>query len=88
MEFTLESKKVVNYEKPSFKKRAKIWDGAAIAYNQGLPLSLENCVDICTICKVATEKELDEGKYELNEIYEIGGHILNEIFAVELDKKK
>ena len=88
MEFTLESGKKVNYEKPSFKERAKIWDDSAKAFNSGLALSLETCAEILTLCKVCSEKELNEDKFSIEEVYEIGAHILNEIFSLELNKKK
>jgi hypothetical protein len=88
MELTLESGKVVKYEKPNFRNRTKIWDRAARDYKDGVNLSLENCMDIALYCKVCTEQQLNNDEYTVPELYEIGGILLGEVFTVELDKKK
>lgn len=88
MKFTLESGKEVNYEKPGLKNKAKIIDGFVAGRARGVDISLENCVDICLLCRVGlTEKELEDN-FEIGELYQIGTYILNEAFATELDKKK
>ena len=88
MELTLESGKVVKYEKPNFRNRTKIWDRAAKDRKDGISISLENCMDIALYCKVCTEQQLNDDEFQINELYEIAGHLLEEFFTVELDKKK
>jgi len=88
MEITLKSGKKVNYEKPNFWQRAEIKDLAVEYYKRNIPMSLTVCGKIALHCRVATDIELNDGKYTDEELYEIGATLLNEFYTVELDKKK
>ncbi len=85
---TLKSGREVSYEKPNLRNKAKIFDGFQAANAKGISISLDNCIDICMLCKVElTEKELDDN-YTFEEMFLIGSHVLNESFEQELNKKK
>lgn len=87
MEFTLDSGKVVNYEKPNWTDRAELWDKIAESYQKGF-LSLVHATEVLIKCKACTIQDLDNDKYDPKEVYEIANAILTEIFRTELDKKK
>jgi len=88
MEITLGSGKKVTYEKPGWVKRGEIWDEAILNRKQSDPLTVKTATKIVLDCKVATEKELDEDKFTIAEVYEIAGKLLGEIYQTELTKKK
>lgn len=88
MKFLLNSGKEIEYSKPNWEQRAEIWDLAMEYHAKKVPLSVQVCGKLMKYCKVATFQDLEEEKYSLNEILEIGGLLLNELFSVELDKKK
>jgi hypothetical protein len=84
---TLESGREVNYEKPNFRTRAKLWDRVAKAYKDGF-LGLEDSMEVFLACKAGTEEDLDQDKFSTTDIYNISSEILKQLFATELTKKK
>jgi len=88
LEITLKSGKVLTYEKPNWKKRAEIWDESVQNFNNGLTLSLATCGKMAVYCKVCTEQQLDNDEFTIEDIYDIGGQLLNEVWSTELTKKK
>ena len=85
---TLSSGKEITYERPNFFQRAEIKDLALEYYQKNIPISLTVCGKILIHCKIATERELNDGKFKDDEIYEIGAQLLTEFYDVELTKKK
>jgi len=85
---TLESGREVEYTKPTWNQRVEIWDESIRKLGEDIPLTLETCTKILLYCKVCTEKELNDDTFSVLEVYEVGGLLLNDLWAVELTKKK
>jgi hypothetical protein len=85
---TLESGREIEFEKPNWTKRTEIWDESIRKLSDKIPLTLATCNKILRYCKVCTERDLDEDKFTVMEVYEIGGLLLTEVWSTELIKKK
>ena len=88
MKIILKSGREVDYERPNYTKRLEILDGAMKSNVQGIPMSLNDCAKIILYCKIGTAEQLENDEFTFNEMFEIGGHIVNEIFEAQADKKK
>lgn len=88
MNYTLKSGREITYEKPTWEDRSKIWDSAMEASAKGIGLSLETCTKALLFCKVCTKQQLNNDEFSIEEVFEITGHLLEEMFTVELNKKK
>ena len=86
--FTLKSGREVEYTKPNFDRRAEMIDLTMEYYNKGVSLSMKVCGKIAIDCKIATIEQLHNDEFSYDELYEIGGRIINELYLSQLNKKK
>jgi hypothetical protein len=84
----LTSGREVELKPLKFFQRAEIKDIAFKNYQDKIPVSLALCGKCVIYSGIATEAELDAGKFTDEEIYEIGTKVFENLFISTLDKKK
>ena len=84
----LSSGKEIELKPLKFFQRAEIKDIALKNYKEGIPISLALCGKCAIYSGVATEADLDSGKFTDEEVYEIGAKVFETLYLSGVDKKK
>lgn len=85
-EVTLNSGRKVTIYPLGVRQRAKLKDQAYGAFNRGIRVSLENCLDACIMGLGMKEEAFNTWQDE--EIYECGGLVMESMIVNKTDKKK
>lgn len=87
-EIILEGGDKYTYSELNWTQQTEIIDLHQEMYHKGLPLSLQLCSKIMVYSRVCTQADLNNSKYEIEQVYNIGAKLLEAILQPVVDKKK